>query len=419
MTSSPDVLIAGGGMAGCAAAIAAAREGVSVALYEREHSLGGNATRAMVAPWQSFHASVAAEGIELPPQVIGGIAQEFVDDLIALGACRGHLPDPIGFAGSITPVDAAKLQGYLPGKLEAEGVQFLLNTVVTPDELAQASQIIDATGTCDAARMLGAEVVEPGQPQPYSWLFTMQGVDEVAVFEYIAAHPGEFVLHPRFRELFARDRQLGVSGFFSLVAEARATGELTFNRDRLLFFSTPNPGEVLVNTTRVPANHPDPRAEGMRQVRELAPFLISRVPGFAAAQVGRIAEDIGQRESFRLRGATSLNVADIRSGARSDHAIARGCYPIDIHATDSAELSTEALNYRGYYDIPRGCLVSVNVPNLLAAGRCISADREGFASARVLPTAMATGHAAGLIAAWRAQGKKIENFACLSLVSLV
>lgn len=419
MTTRIDVLVAGGGMAGCTAAIAAARQGVSVELFEREACLGGNATRAMVAPWQSFHASVPAEGIELPPQVIGGIAQEFVNDLIGLGACRGHLPDPIGFAGSITPVDAAKLQDYLPRKLEFEGVKLKLNTPVTHELLEAASHVVDATGACAAARLMGAEVVKPGQPQPYSWLFTMQGVDADAVFGYISANPDEFVLHPRFRELFARDRQLGVSGFFSLVRRAREAGELTFNRDRLLFFSTPIPGEVLVNTTRVPADHPEPRTEGLRQVHQLAEWMPRRVPGFAGARIGRIADDIGQRESFRLRGRASLDVASIRSGSSSEDAVARGCYPVDIHAADTDELSTVGISGRGYYDIPLGCLVSANVPKLLAAGRCISADREGFASARVLPTAMATGQAAGTIAAFRALGKEFENSACLSLISLV
>jgi glycine/D-amino acid oxidase-like deaminating enzyme len=419
MANKIDVLVAGGGMAGCAAAIAAARQGVSVELFEREECLGGNATRAMVAPWQSFHASLPAEGTGLPPQVIGGIAQEFVDDLIELGASRGHLPDPIGFAGSITPVDAEKLQHYLPGKLEEQGVAVHLDHPVTAELLASAAQIVDATGTCAAARLLGAEVVNPGRPQPYSWLFTMQDVDEDAVFEYISAHPGEFVLHPRFQELFARDRQLGVSGFFSLVRQARDAGELTLNRDRLLFFSTPNPREVLVNTTRVPADHPDPRSEGLRQLHELAEWMPRHVPGFSCARPGHIAADIGQRESFRLRGRASLDVASIRAGSSSREAVARGCYPVDIHSADTDELSTEGISERGYYDIPLGCLVSASVPNLLGAGRCISADREGFASARVLPTAMATGQAAGTIAGWRVKGKIIENSACLSLVSLV
>ncbi|MCH7473008.1 FAD-dependent oxidoreductase, partial [bacterium] len=97
----------------------------------------------------------------------------------------------------------------------------------------------------------------------------------------------------------------------------------------------------------------------------------------------------------------------------------RGCYPIDVHSASSDKLATRPLNERGYYDIPLGCLQSPEVENLLCAGRAISADKQGFASARTLPTAMATGQVAGMIAAWRALQKKIDLFTCLSTVSLV
>lgn len=404
-------------MAGCAAAIAAAREGASVLLIERHGYLGGNATRAMVSPWQSFHASCPAPGSGMPQQVIGGIAQEFVDDLISLHGCLGHIIDPIGFAGSITPVDSEVLKLYLPAKLRECGVQLLLNSSLTQEQLDSASQIIDTTGNAAAARLLGAQIVTPTDPQPMSWLFTMGGVDIPAVRDYQLAHPEQFVLHPSFRLL--RADIAAVSGFFELVREARESGEFNIPRDRLLFFSTPRPGEVLINTTRVPADHPAPQEEGLRQIRELAAWLPRRVSGFGAARLGRIADAIGERESFRLQGRATLTVRAIRSGASHPEAIARGCYPIDIHRADSGELDTQNLDQRGYYDIPLGCLEAPAVPRLLCAGRCISADRQGFASARVLPTAMATGQAAGIIAAKRACGKFVDTLPCLSAVSLV
>jgi hypothetical protein len=412
-----DVLVAGGGMAGCAAAIAAARESASVLLIERCAYLGGNATRAMVQPWQSFHASRPRVSDGLPPQVIGGIAQEFVDDLTRLGGCRGHFIDPIGFAGSITPVDTEMLKLYLPGKLRECGVNVTLASELAPALLASARQVVDASGCAAAARMLGAEVVAPTDPQPMSWLFTMEHVDTLAVRDYQMDQPEQFVLHPGFTGL--RPDIVAVSGFFELVRQAREAGELTIPRDRLLFFSTPRPGEVLVNTTRVPSDHPAPHEEGLRQIGELCAWLPRRVPGFAEARLGRIADALGERESFRLRGRSTLTVRAIRSGVSHPEAVARGCYPIDIHRAESAELDTRELEDRGYYDIPLGCLEPASVPNLLCAGRCLSADRQGFASARVLPTAMATGQAAGMIAVWKARGKIVDTFACLSAVSLV
>jgi glycine/D-amino acid oxidase-like deaminating enzyme len=414
---SQHVLIVGGGLAGCTAAIAAAREGVRTLLVEQHGYLGGNATRAMVAPWQSFHAAKQQSNGELPQQVIGGIAQEFVDDLVARGASPGHIVDPIGFAGSITPVDSEELKLYLPWKLEREGVEIQLNTVLTASLLAEATQVVDASGWAAAVRMIGADYIEPRQPQPMTWMFTVGPVDTAAVRDYQLAHPEEFVLHAGFTGL--RSDYIAVSGFFSLVRQAKASGDLTIPRDRLLFFSTPRHAEVLINTTRITADHHQPRLEGLRQVRELLHWLPRNVPGFERARITRLADDIGQRESYRLNGLQTLNVNDILEGRRYPDAIARGCYPVDIHSSTSEELATREVGGSGWYDIPLGCLQSAAHPNLLVAGRCISADRQGFASARVLPTAMATGQAAGYLAACKAQKKFPDLISCVSRISLV
>jgi hypothetical protein len=427
-----DVLVAGGGLAGCAAALAAVRAGLRTLLVERGSYLGGNATRGMVAPWQSYHASRAgtpagqnrmdqvagkSAGPTLPPQVIGGIAQEFVDDLVNRGACLGHIVDPIGFAGSLTPVDAEPLKLYLVEKLWAAGVEVQLARGVEQSDIAQARFVIDATGQAYAAALMGAEVRRAKDLQPMTWMFTMTDIDTDAIREYQLAHPDQFVLHPALREL--RSDFIAVSGFFDLVAAARASGEFTLPRDRLLFFSTPQPGEVLVNTTRIPADHPNPRLEGLRQVSELSAWLPRRVPGFGHARLGRLADDIGEREASRLKGRYTLSVEDLINARVFPDAIARGCYPIDIHSSTSAELATRDLGGPGWYDIPVGCLQSPQVDNLLVAGRCISADAHGFASARTLPTAMALGQSAGLLAAqWLDEGK-YKFSACLSAVSLV
>ena len=418
--AEPDyqVIVVGGGMAGCTAALASARMGARTLLIERGSYLGGNSTRAMVAPWQSYHASRIEQGAKLPRQVIGGIAQEFVDDLIALGASPGHIVDPIGFAGSITPIDTEVLKLYLHSKLAAqENLAVSLNNSVTQELLMAAAQVVDASGSAAAARLMGSAIHSPQQRQPMTWMFTMRDVDTAAIRRAQLSDPAQFVLHPGFSDI--RDDYIAVSGFFRLVEEGKLSGEFSLLRDRLLFFSTPRPGEVLVNTTRIPAEHPQPRLEGMRQIAELSAFLVRHVPGFASARLSRIADDVGERESFRLEGRQTLSVEDIISGRKYSDAVARGCYPVDIHSAATDELLTREVGGPGWYDIPLACLESAEVPNLLVAGRCISSDRQGFASARVLPTAMATGQAAGMIAAGRAVGKNVDTFTCLSHVSLV
>ena len=94
-----DVLVVGGGNAGCAAAIAAARHGARTLLVERYGFLGGTATAAMVGPWMTFHS-----GRE---RIVGGIAQEIVERLVAKGASPGHVADSSDYVGSITPFESS------------------------------------------------------------------------------------------------------------------------------------------------------------------------------------------------------------------------------------------------------------------------------------------------------------------------
>ena len=78
-----DVMVVGGGNAGCAAAIAAASHGARTLLVERYGFLGGTATAAMVGPWMTFHSG--------EDRIVGGIAQEIVERLVRAGASPGHI----------------------------------------------------------------------------------------------------------------------------------------------------------------------------------------------------------------------------------------------------------------------------------------------------------------------------------------
>ena len=92
-----DVLVVGGGNAGCAAAIAAARRGAATLLVERYGFLGGTATASMVGPWMTFHSG--------EDRIVGGIAQEIVERLMRRGASPGHLHDSSDYVPTITPFD--------------------------------------------------------------------------------------------------------------------------------------------------------------------------------------------------------------------------------------------------------------------------------------------------------------------------
>ncbi|MGB6412957.1 MAG: FAD-dependent oxidoreductase, partial [Candidatus Cybelea sp.] len=114
-----DVLVVGGGNAGCAAAIAAARHGARTLLVERYGFLGGTATAAMVGPWMTFHSS--------NERIVGGIAQEIVERLQRKGASPGHLPDSSDYVATITPFDPEVHKALLLEMMQEAGVALLLH----------------------------------------------------------------------------------------------------------------------------------------------------------------------------------------------------------------------------------------------------------------------------------------------------
>src|ERR1700683_2920390 len=114
-----DVLVVGGGNAGCAAAIAAARHGARTLLVERYGFLGGTATAAMVGPWMTFHSG--------EERIVGGIAQEIVERLIAMGGSPGHLHDASDYVPTITPFDPELHKALLFDLMRENGVHVLLH----------------------------------------------------------------------------------------------------------------------------------------------------------------------------------------------------------------------------------------------------------------------------------------------------
>ena len=420
-----DVVVIGGGPAGSVAAVAAAREGARVACVERYGFLGGTLTAAMVAPIMGFHAG--------PRQVVQGIPQEIVARLQTLGASPGHVPDPIDFCYTVTPFDYEGLKRVLLELAVGAGVDLWLHTVFiearADDGVVQAVRVwqkdgikeirapvfIDASGDGDLSVSAGAQAEigrpEDHRPQPMTLMFRLGGVEWDAVMDHLERHPDEIQhgqgLHDRIEIRWLRGLpSRGFAGFGAMVREARARGEWTIPRDRLLVFEGVRPGEAVVNTTRVLnrlgiLGHDLAHAEveGRQQAYAVADFLTRRVPGFSGAYLLETPAQIGVRETRRVVGDYTLTADDVLSARKFDDAIACGAYPIDIHDPTSERLVAKRLPDGEYYTIPYRCLLPRGGQNWLVAGRCISSTHEAFAAFRVSAIVMAIAQAAGTAAA--------------------
>jgi FAD dependent oxidoreductase len=416
---SHDTLIIGGGNAGCAAALAAARCGARTLLVERYGFLGGTATASMVGPWMTFHSG--------DERIVGGIAQEIVERLVARGASPGHIRDASDYVATITPFDPEVHKALLFEMMREAGVDLLLHayfldalldvhggvvgarvaTVAGVREL-EAAVTIDASADAYVAASAGVGVQkgdERGRVQPASLMFRLSHVNLDETAAYARQYPDQV----RTR-LTAEERNAAaltaVAGLYDLWEQARASGEVHVPRELVSFFATPYPDEVTVNMTRVVDIDPlDPddltraEVEARAQVTELVAFFRRSVPGFANARLAATAAQIGIRESRRIVGEYTLTRDDVLNARTFPDAVARSAYPIDIHNPSGSGTTTHRLAPGSAYEIPYRCLVPQRVDNLLVAGRCISTTHEALASTRLTPTVMTLGQAAGTAAA--------------------
>jgi hypothetical protein len=413
-----DVLVVGGGNAGCAAAIAAARHGARTMLLERYGFLGGTATAAMVGPWMTFHSS--------QDRIVGGIAQEMVERLAREGASPGHLPDSSDYVATITPFDPEVHKALLFEMMREAGVAMLLHAyflsahVDEPTVVGAAfatvggtrsysgTVVIDATADALVAASAGVPTQqgdERGRVQPATLMFRLSHVDLGALSVYLRAHPDEMrgSLRPQERTPGALT---AVAGLYELWEKARADGLVDIPRELVSFFISPYPDEVTVNMTRVVDVDPlDPddltraEIESRLQAMQLLEFFRQRVPGFANARIAATGTQVGIRESRRIVGRYTLTRDDVLEARRFDDAVARSAYPIDVHNPTGSGTTTQRLPPGATYEIPFRTLVPINREQLLVAGRCISTTHEALASTRLTPTVMTLGQAAGTAAA--------------------
>lgn len=409
-----EVVVAGGGPAGIAAAVASARNGARTLLIERYGFLGGNATASLVGP---FMTSYSLDGRQ---QLIRGIFEELVLRMETVGGTVHPSKVPAGspYSGfivfghdKVTPFDPEAVKFVAEEMCLEAGVELLYHSFVV-DALLQgdtvrgvvvankagleafrAQVVVDCTADADVAARAGVPF-EMGRPddgltQPMTLFFRVAGVDDRRVAEYIAAHP--------------EDRR----PFASLIREARERGEFPIPREGIGMYRTLEEGVWRINTTRIqrlfgtdPRDLTRAQVEGRRQVLFLLRFFRERLPGFENCRLLDTAAQVGVRETRRIVGEYTLTAEDIAQGREFEDVVALAGYPFDIHSpTGSGGGATGELCSANVYEIPYRCLVPVNRDGLLVAGRCVSATHEALGAIRVMPTAFALGQAAGTAAA--------------------
>ena len=388
-----DVIVAGGGSAGVAAAVASARLGARTLLVERFNCLGGASTMRNVSTYCGLYTLE-----ETPRLAVRGIAEEVLHGLGKRGAVTGPLRhrgvfvafepeavklvlDDLAAAAGVTVMFA----GFVADAQRREG-RMRSVTVAGHSGLAtfSARAFVDCTGDGDLAAFAGAS--------------TRYGNDgDVNLGTLGARFGGIAPSAPVTAERIAE----AVAGL-----GARA-GALT--KDRSVVARLPVSGDVVVYLA---SEDYDPRdslsmsAAEVRGRRQAWVYLdaLRSIEGCEGAWLVSTGPEFGTRESRHLDCMRQLTWRDIEERREFADCIALGAWGAEWHDRATYESSFDFPPDRSAYRIPLGCLRSVDTANLFCAGRLADGDRKAGAAIRVMGTAFATGQAAGVTAGLEAGG---------------
>jgi ribulose 1,5-bisphosphate synthetase/thiazole synthase len=420
-----DVAVIGGGAAGIAAAIAAAKNGARTILVEAGAMFGGELLSGM-----SIDGVLNGRG----EWVVRGVAEEIFDECRKMDGFIGPLHDfrlicyvccdpeimKIAIARvlaryGVTPL----LYTQMTDVASARGV---VNSVVLTHKnqktLLTAKYFIDASGDGDLAMLAGAPTEfsdERGELQPLSLMFRMAGVENKPFLEFVRDNPtslavgeSEAVRAGRTDDELAKaiydqgEPTVFFRGNGPFLGGAIQRGEMFPTALIMIMPTSKARKEVCVNATRVAENINGLNAIDvsakvatlMDQVWQTSEFLRRNCPGFENAKFSALAPRVGIRETRRVMGEYVLTGDECAQGVKQRDVITKGAHHIDIHQDGIRQVRVPIAD-GGSYDIPFGCLIPRDVRNVLVAGRCISTDRVANGTTRIMGQCMGMGHAAG------------------------
>lgn len=422
---SYDVVVIGGGLSGCSAAIAARRNGASVLMVERLPFAGGAWTGGMVTHVAGLidHDRIYEEGEEaLNPRkwIVQGLACDFHDRLAEFGAAKGIHWDH----------ESGKM--ILDQILEEEGVDVLYGTqffrAVTKDARIEAVELIyrttsirvkgrvfiDSSGDGDLGSSAGCSFYfgreSDGRMSPATLSYMIGGIDRSLLYS-----ERDYGVPIGGHETQRAPEEAGNRGedLNEIVKKALADGLLPADMRPaaicLKYAEGCERDELWCSFVRQWGNITDPQdysrmeRDGRKVGWEIFRYLKQNSKSCRDAYLSGLGTQIWPRECRHFKTLYTVCAEDFRSQARFPDAVARAGFYLDIHSvqpgTSGFDLDERHPVRDRFFDIPYRSLLPENRDNLLFAGRTIGADHEGHSAIRVMGTGIATGQAAGTAAA--------------------
>lgn len=416
-----DVIIIGGGTAGCAAAYTAGKLGLKTLLIERKVHLGGTITSGLVVPAMKcgdnqinteFYSDLTAELNKLGGQATyqdnpGWFNPELtkmaLDNLMLKANVEvffdTHIQDVIVKDRKIKRIIVSKeiLSVY---NEEIESGKEKLSVSIG------ARYVIDATGDCEIGKLCGCNFLEEkDEHQPVSLRFMMGGVDvpHFAVWlknydpdrNVTTVEDVDGFIHLSTAYTWDKDKKWALAplfddavkkgilkdhdrNYFQIFTVAGMPTTIAFNCPRIVDYANnlevKNISKALILARRI--------------IYRLAEFCRIYLPGFENSYISNIADMLGIRVSRRIKGKYVYTIDDVKSGKKFEHPVVVSNYPIDVH---SKKRGKSTLHIVQDYQLPLESLMSDDIDNLFVAGRCISADFMAQGALRVQASCFSMG----------------------------
>lgn len=424
-----DIIIIGGGTAGCAAAYISGTLGLKTLLIERSSYLGGAISSNLVIPVMktgnnlintAFYKTLAMKLREIGGQVtyqdnIGWFNPELVKIVLDKMMLDANVDVRLNTEVTNVKTDNRNIVKLNINSTLLSAYNYSIysdNDYINFDNVLsvciETKYIVDATGNADFCKKINCQMIEDSDEfQPMSLRFMMSGVNveffgnwlteidkdrDVTSFEIINDVPHlstaytwddnkKWALAP----IFDKAVEEGVlqdsdRNYFQIFTVAGMPGTIAFNCPRIVENLNPN---MTQDITKALIN-------GRASILRISNFCKKYLPGFEKAFISNISDGIGVRVSNRVKGKYVYTIEDLRSGKQFANPALVSNYPVDVHSKDK---NSSTLEIDGEYQLPIESLISADYDNLFIAGRCLSADYLAQGALRVQANCFAMGEA--------------------------
>lgn len=409
MNKKYNIIIFGGGTAGCACAWNCGKLGLKTLLIEKSNCLGGSMTNSLVVP-------VMKSGENQ-------INTDFYNTLTAkMNACGGQ----ITYQDNQGWFNPEILKIVLDNMLHDSNVDIIYNTPLSPytdliytnnntislikilSEYIETNYVVDATGELEFCSAINCEFLPaPSEFQPVSLRFIMSGIDRKTFGEWLLKVDSDRNVttvkeingqtHLSTAYTWDTNKNWALKPYFDAAVEKGILEDT--DRNYFQLFSVAGTADsIAFNCPRIVENiNPDSKYDiskalitGRAAILRIANFCKKYFPGFENAHISNIANSLGIRASKQIKGKYIYTIDDLRSCKKFEHPAVISNYPIDVHSKDK---NASTLENTGEYQLPIESLMSADYDNLFVAGRGLSADYLAQGALRVQSSCFSMGEA--------------------------